>query len=180
FSEKLRIQDDARHFGTIQKRTIFVIIVILTLFYIKFPYIKVNINTLLIKDFNDDEVNDFLQLINYNPVNVRFIELDENKIDINIYENGYLDVEKYLNGIEGLYKTSDNTYTYNYAKGNIIIKNNCGSCEDCSKIELTKDGKIILCSEIKSEADITYYLDRPLIFREILKDIIIEKPKGLI
>ena len=142
--------------------------------------IKVNINTLLIKDFNDDEVNDFLQLINYNPVNVRFIELNENKIDINIYENGYLDVEKYLNGIEGLYKTSDNTYTYNYAKGNIIIKNKCGSCEDCSKIELTKDGKIILCSEIKSEADITYYLDRPLIFREILKDIIIEKPKGLI
>ena len=42
--------------------------------------IKVNINTLLIKNFNDDEINDFLQLINYNPINVRFIELNENKI----------------------------------------------------------------------------------------------------
>jgi len=142
--------------------------------------IKVNINALLIKDFNNDEINDFLQLTNYNPINIRFIELNQNKIDKNIYENGYLDVEECLNEIEGLYKIKDNTYSYNRAKGNIIVKNKCGSCEDCSKIELTKDGKIILCSEIKSEVDIIHYLNRPLIFREILKDIIIEKPKGLI
>lgn len=142
--------------------------------------IKVNINTLLIKNFNDDEINDFLQLINYNPINVRFIELNENKIDRNIYENGYLNVENSLKEIEGLYKINDNTYSYNNSKGNIIVKNKCGTCEECNKIELTKDGIIRLCSEVKSEADIIHYLNRPLIFKELLKEIIIEKPKGLI
>lgn len=147
--------------------------------------IKVKINCVAIKGFNDDEVYDFIELTKYNPVDVRFIELMPIGEAKNIYKNGYMNVHEIINSIENLHRIDGEQgspakyYKYNNSKGRIgiITPLSCSFCEECNRIRVTYDGKIKLCLHSKEEIDIKDYLNRPIIFKEVLKDIILEKPE---
>ena len=147
--------------------------------------IKVKINCVAIKGFNDGEIYDFMELIRYNPIDVRFIELMPIGEGQKVYKNGYINVYEMIESIEGLYQvpSEDNSpakyYKYDGAKGRIgvITPLSCSFCKDCNRIRVTSNGKIKLCLHSKEEIDIKKYLNRPLIFREALKDMILDKPE---
>ena len=146
--------------------------------------IKVKINCVVIKRFNDDEVYDFIEMANYYPIDVRFIELMPIGEGEYFYENGYFNISKLINEIDELYKIEDEKgsttrlYQGKYAKGRIgiITPISCQFCNTCNRIRITSDGKIKLCLHSNEETDIRYYLNKPMIFKEVLKEIILKKP----
>lgn len=147
--------------------------------------IKVKINCVVIKRFNDDEIYDFIDMANYYPIDVRFIELMPLGEGRYLYENGYFNITKFINETDGLYKIEDEKgstarlYQANYAKGRIgiITPISCSFCNTCNRIRVTSDGKIKLCIHSNEETDIRYYLNKPMIFKEVLKEIILKKPE---
>lgn len=146
--------------------------------------IKVKINCVVIKRFNDDEVYDFIEMANYYPIDVRFIELMPLGEGEYFYENGYFNISNFINDIDELYKIEDEKgstarlYQAKYAKGRIGIVTpiSCQFCNTCNRIRITSDGKIKLCLHSNEETDIRYYLNKPMIFKEVLKEIILKKP----
>ena len=146
--------------------------------------IKVKINCVVIKRFNDDEVYDFIEMANYYPIDVRFIELMPLGEGEYFYENGYFNISNFINDIDELYKIEDEKgstarlYQAKYAKGRIVIITpiSCQFCNTCNRIRITSDGKIKLCLHSNEETDIRYYLNKPMIFKEVLKEIILKKP----
>ena len=146
--------------------------------------IKVKINCVVIKRFNDDEVYDFIEMANYYPIDVRFIELMPLGEGEYFYENGYFNISNFINDIDELYKIEDEKgstarlYQAKYAKGRIgiITPISCQFCNTCNRIRITSDGKIKLCLHSNDETDIRYYLNKPMIFKEVLKEIILKKP----
>lgn len=148
--------------------------------------LKVKINCTLIGDFNDDEVDDFLALTQYSPIDLRFVELMPLGEAKRIYKKGYINVREVIENIEGLYKLreDENTlakyYKFKGAKGRvgIITPISSPSCSNCNKIILTNRGTIKLCLNSNEEIDIKKYLNKPLLFREEIKDIILQKPSS--
>ena len=146
--------------------------------------IKVKINCVVIKRFNDDEVYDFIEMANYYPIDVRIIELMPLGEGEYFYENGYFNISNFINDIDELYKIEDEKgstarlYQAKYAKGRIgiITPISCQFCNTCNRIRITSDGKIKLCLHSNEETDIRYYLNKPMIFKEVLKEIILKKP----
>ena len=146
--------------------------------------IKVKINCVVIKRFNDDEVYDFIEMANYYPIDVRFIELMPLGEGEYFYENWYFNISNFINDIDELYKIEDEKgstarlYQAKYAKGRIgiITPISCQFCNTCNRIRITSDGKIKLCLHSNEETDIRYYLNKPMIFKEVLKEIILKKP----
>ena len=143
--------------------------------------IKVKINCVVIKRFNDDEVYDFIEMANYYPIDVRFIELMPLGEGEYFYENGYFNISNFINDIDELYKIEDEKgstarlYQAKYAKGRIgiITPISCQFCNTCNRIRITSDGKIKLCLHSNEETDIRYYLNKPMIFKEVLKEILV-------
>lgn len=70
-------------------------------------------------------------------------------------------------------------YKLQNSKGKVGIINpmTCSFCSDCNRIKLTSNGFIKPCLYSKEEIDIKDYLNKPMIFREILKEILLEKPE---
>ena len=146
--------------------------------------IKVKINCVVINGFNDDEIHDFINMTNYYPIDVRFIELMPIGEGKHFYEDGYFNITNCINKIDELYKIEDDIdstaklYKIDYAKGRVgvITPLSSPSCNRCNKIKVTSNGKIKPCISSNEEADITYYLDKPMMFKEVLKEVIYKKP----
>lgn len=145
--------------------------------------IKVKINCVLIDGFNDDEIIDFITLTMNYPIDVRFMELVPLGEAEKIYYSGYIDIVDAISNVDGLYrikeekKSGSRYYKLKNSKGKveIITPMNCSFCSDCNHIILTSNGFIKPCLYSKEEVDIKYYLNKPMIFREILKEIILER-----
>ena len=88
-------------------------------------------------------------------------------------------VQGYLYKIEDEKGSTARLYQANYAKGRIgiITPISCSFCNTCNRIRVTSDGKIKLCIHSNEETDIRYYLNKPMIFKEVLKEIILKKPE---
>ena len=113
---------------------------------------KVKLNTVLIGDFNDDEIPALAELTRRYPLDVRFIEL------MPMYDSGDFGPEAYIpytvvldklpelepvdpdGGVAKLYRLPD-------AKGNIglISPVSAHFCAACNRVRLTADGKIKPC-----------------------------------
>jgi len=139
--------------------------------------VKVNINCVIIDTFNDDEIYDYIDMANYYPVDIRFIELMPFGEGQYIYEEGYFNLSEYINQIDILYKTEDEKdtnakmYKVNHSKGRIGIITDV-RYNTCNKVIVTLDGKIKLSMHSNEEVDIRYYLNKPMIFKEILRESI--------
>ncbi len=66
--------------------------------------INLKINCVAIKDFNDDELVDFMNLTIGNNIDVRLIELLPNNIDENVYKRGYINLDEYMKNLEAIDK----------------------------------------------------------------------------
>lgn len=148
--------------------------------------LPVKINCVIIDEFNTDEVYDFIRLAKYNNVDVRFVELtpwDNNK---RLYDLSYVNVKELMENLEDINVLGfEDEYNAKYYKienlkgrvGIISPISNC-FCESCDKFMITHDGFIRLCLHADEEIDLREFLHKPIMFKEVIKEIIKEKAKA--
>lgn len=146
----------------------------------------IKLNVVLIKGFNDDEIEDFVNLTIDKEIEIRFIEL----MPIGI--NGLKFYEKFLSSKTVLQKipnlipivSKDEFSTAKYyklegAKGKIGLINPISHnfCSKCNRFRLTSDGKIKPCLHSNREIDIKSALREDKDIIPILAKAIRVKPK---
>ena len=128
---------------------------------------KVKVNVVLIKGFNDNEIIDFINLTEFLPVSIRFIEFmpfagnqwDRSKM---VSQKEILDQVSAHFSESNLEKLEDEK---NFTAREFKIKNHLGSfgiissitnpfCDGCNRIRLTANGKIKNCLFSNSETDL--------------------------
>lgn len=152
-----------------------------SLFYAIKKGFKVKINVALIGGFNDDEIQDFVNLANKYDLEVRFIELMQIGETANWSKDKFVSnkivLEKVpeleFDGVSGVAKI----YKIKGQKGRIglISPISCSFCEDCNRIRLTSDGKLKPCLHSKDEINLKGLSGEEL--EEVFKRGIFEKPE---
>lgn len=145
----------------------------------------IKINVVLIKGFNEDEIENFVNLTKYEEVHIRFIEL----MPIGSLKywslNNYISNETVLAEVKELQEVPSHDissparyYKLPGAKGRIglISPISCKFCENCNRMRLTIDGKIKLCLHSNEEIDIKTPLRQGKDIKKLIENIIISKP----
>tara|TARA_R110002050_G_scaffold275455_1_gene420217 strand:+ start:24256 stop:25263 length:1008 start_codon:yes stop_codon:yes gene_type:complete len=128
---------------------------------------KVKLNAVLMKDFNDNEIIDFINFTKDLPISVRFIEFmpfDGNKWDISKMVS-YADVMQYVNSsfsetqIERLQDAPNDTsknYKIKGYKGSFAIISSVTNpfCDSCNRLRLTANGQLKNCLFSAGESDL--------------------------
>lgn len=128
---------------------------------------QVKVNVVLIKEFNDNEIIDFIQLTQHLPLSIRFIEFmpfagnewDRSKM---VSQQEILDVVHTAFAKTNVEKLQDDK---NFTSRDFKIKNYAGSfgiissitnpfCDGCNRIRLTANGKIKNCLFSNHETDL--------------------------
>lgn len=144
----------------------------------------VKINTVLIGGFNDDEIEDFVNLTIDNPIDVRFIELmpigeaASFAKDNFIPNSNVLDVVKNLIPVVSEDKSSPAVYyKLPNAKGKIGLINpiSCKFCKNCNRVRLTSTGKLKLCLHSNREIDLRNALLEVKDIKKIIMNSILTK-----
>lgn len=146
----------------------------------------IKLNVVLMKDFNEDEIENFVNLTKDEEIDVRFIEL----MPIGALKywslNNYISNETVLKNIEGLVETETvdisspaRYYKLPGSKGRVGLINpiSCKFCENCNRIRLTADGKIKPCLHSNDEIDLKTPLRQGKDINGLIGDIIKNKPK---
>ena len=152
-----------------------------SLFYAIKKGFKVKINVVLIGGFNDDEIQDFVNLANKYELEVRFIELMQIGETANWSKDKFVSnkivldkvPELEFDGVSGVAKI----YKIKGQKGRIglISPISCSFCEDCNRIRLTSDGKLKPCLHSRDEINLKGLSGEEL--EEVFKRGIYEKPE---
>lgn len=147
----------------------------------------IKINTVLIGGFNEDEIENFVNLTVHNEIDIRFIEL------MPMGQVGKWSREKFIPGETVLNKVKDlipvdredisspaSYYKLKGAKGKIgiISPMTCKFCEDCNRLRLTSDGKLKLCLHSKEMLDLKYLLRSGKNIEEAIINFINKKPQS--
>jgi cyclic pyranopterin phosphate synthase len=146
----------------------------------------IKINTVLIKGFNDDEIEKFVNFTIENPVDVRFIELMPLGESSNYAQNKYLSNVEVLKQIPELMAVLEpektgpaEYYQVPGAKGRVGLINPISKhfCSECNRIRVTTDGKIKPCLHSYFEIDILKLREEGLTYLQILEKAIGAKPE---
>jgi cyclic pyranopterin phosphate synthase len=143
----------------------------------------IKINTVAIKNFNDDEVFAFAQLAKDKPFQVRFIELMPVGHDNSNYGEDYLPITQLMKKISSHYELEQlsgkknksdgpaKIYKIKGGRGEIGFINPVSNhfCSTCNRLRLTADGKLRVCLLKDEEIDLKKAL------REKCSDLDLEK-----
>jgi cyclic pyranopterin phosphate synthase len=143
----------------------------------------IKINTVAIKNFNDDEVFAFAQLAKDKPFQVRFIELMPVGHDNSNYGEDYLPITQLMKKISSHYELEQlsgkknksdgpaKIYKIKGGRGEIGFINPVSNhfCSTCNRLRLTADGKLRVCLLKDEEIDLKKAL------REKCSDMALEK-----
>ena len=122
-------------------------------------FAPIKINTVAIKNFNDDEVFAFAELAKNKPFQVRFIELMPIGHSQSDYGNDFLPLEQLMQKIQGRYKLEPvngrknktdgpaSLFKISGGRGEIGFINPVSNhfCSTCNRLRLTADGKLRAC-----------------------------------
>ncbi|MRX41884.1 GTP 3',8-cyclase MoaA [Flavobacterium sp. LC2016-23] len=151
---------------------------------------KVKVNVVLMKDFNEDEIADFVRLTKFLPLSVRFIEFmpfagnewDRSKM---VSQSEILsEVEKVFSS-EEIQKLEDErnftarTYKIKDFQGDFGIISSITNpfCDGCNRIRLTANGKIKNCLFSNSETDLLTPLRNGELITSLISESIRNKKK---
>jgi cyclic pyranopterin phosphate synthase len=144
----------------------------------------IKINTVLIGGFNDDEIEDFINLTIDNDIEARFIELmpigevaDFAK-DNFISNNKVLKSAKELIALECEDKSSPAVYyklPNAIGKIGLISPISCKFCKNCNRVRLTSTGKLKLCLHSDREIDLRSALAEGKDVKKIIMESILIK-----
>lgn len=128
---------------------------------------QVKVNVVLMKGFNENEIVDFVQLTQFLPISVRFIEFmpfagnewDRSKMVsqkeiLSLVENNFSSEE--IQKLEDEKNFTARTYKINGFQGDFGIISSITNpfCDSCNRIRLTANGKIKNCLFSNSETDL--------------------------
>lgn len=128
---------------------------------------NIKLNVVLIKNFNDNEIIDFINLTKDKKITVRFIEFmpfDGNRWD----KSKLITYSELLDQVKAYYsekKVLQLPYEKNFTARNFRIQNHKGTfgiistvsnpfCDGCNRIRLTANGKLKNCLFSNSEVDL--------------------------
>lgn len=146
----------------------------------------VKLNVVLIGGFNDDEINDFINLTSNEEIDVRFIELmpigqaKDWSLDKFLSSNIILDNAPNLIPIKAKDISSPAIYyKLPNSKGNIGIINpiSCKFCSNCNRLRITYDGKLKSCLHSNDEIDLKDAINNNLDIKDIILNCVRNKPK---
>lgn len=148
--------------------------------------LPVKINCVLIDEFNTDEVYDFIRLTKYNNVDVRFVELTPWGSSKRLYDLSYVNTKELMESLEDInisgVEEDHNVkyYKMEKSKGRVGIISPISDCfcEKCNKMIITNDGFVRLCLYADEEIDLRDFLHKPIMFKEVIKDVLKEKPRN--
>lgn len=144
----------------------------------------IKVNMVAMKEFNDDEILDFVELTRHNDITVRFIELmpfDSHQI----WKTGkFFSADNIMNhlslNIKGIKAISGSSTEYHAFKVDgyrgkvaIIPAFTRSLCGNCNRIRITADGKLLNCLYSNSETDIRREMTNGSSDR-VIKDLICE------
>lgn len=153
---------------------------------------SLKINTVLLKDFNADEILDFADLTRARPLNVRFIEYMPTGINYFSYDKSFFSAQE-AKGIcdrlgELISIDNEQIQTANIFK----IKGFCGTigfispvtrpfCSSCNKLRLTSDGRLRNCLHSAKTVDLKKAINENNsedALSMLIKEAIVLKPKS--
>ncbi len=146
----------------------------------------IKINTVLIKGFNDDEIEKFVNFTVNQKIDVRFIELMPIGESSDYAEDYYLSNSQVLLRVPALkaiikfdQSSPADYYQLPGAKGRVGLINPISNhfCGSCNRIRVTTDGKIKPCLHSDYEIDLLALKKSGMTDKEILKKAILEKPE---
>ncbi|RKD31647.1 GTP 3',8-cyclase MoaA [Thermohalobacter berrensis] len=146
----------------------------------------IKINVVLIKGFNEDEIEDFLKFTE-DGIDVRFIELMPVGEASNWALERFISNEIVLNKVKDLVKVENINpsspavyYRLNNNKGRIGLINpiSCKFCNNCNKVRLTSTGSLKLCLHSNREIDLKGHLRKGSNLKNIIIKAIKEKPES--
>ena len=128
---------------------------------------NVKLNAVLIKDFNDNEIIDFINLTNELPINIRFIEFmpfDGNKWDMKKMVS-YKEIMNIVNAsfsedkvmrIQDAPNDTSKNYKIEGYKGSFAIISSVTNpfCDSCNRLRLTANGQMKNCLFSAKESDL--------------------------
>ncbi|HHX13958.1 MAG TPA: GTP 3',8-cyclase MoaA [Clostridiales bacterium] len=129
---------------------------------------RIKINVVLIKGFNDDEVENFVEMTKKRPLDVRFIELmpfaGQHEFAADKYMPGEDIIKRYP---EMVAETADDPsaparyYRLPGAPGRVglIEPMSHRFCDACNRIRITADGQLLSCLHSRAETDLKPYLN---------------------
>jgi cyclic pyranopterin phosphate synthase len=151
----------------------------------------VKVNTVIIKDFNDDEVLDFAEFARSWDVQVRFIEFMPFG-DTSLWNSSkVLDSANLEKTIRGAYRLLESVNSHRGPAKMFAIQGGAGQvgfispmsshiCRECNRIRLTADGKIKPCLFSDTEYDLRALLRGGATDEQIgsfITDVVGEKPE---
>lgn len=149
---------------------------------------NIKVNTVLLRNINDDEVLDFLEFSSKYDIEVRFLELMkigeayENNQSLFIPAKELIDKIKETEKLTPVKVSKDST-SFNYitdkkAKIGFIASESMPFCYSCSRIRLSATGKLRAC--LMSEAGIDLKGKTREEYRDIIYSVIAMKPDSRI
>lgn len=142
----------------------------------------IKVNCVLIKDFNINEIEEFIKLTKDREIQIRFIEVMKIGDNLEWGEGKYYNSEKILKRFPelNLVKCENVAKIYKYRdyKGEIgiISPNSNKFCSSCNRIRVTAKGRLKLCLHSDIELDLLEVV-RGENSEEVLKKILTEKPE---
>ena len=145
----------------------------------------IKINVVALRNFNDDEIMDFVQLTLQHKYNIRFIELMPFSDTTKTKDSKYISNEEIKSKLPSLIPLENQgvaeVFKYPEALGTIgfISAMSRHFCGNCNKIRLTADGKLKTCLHSNQEIDLNEVLntgDEELL-KETIKSAILHKEK---
>lgn len=151
----------------------------------------VKLNVVILKDFNEDEILDFVQLSQEYPLEVRFIEwmpLGDGKEEDDYYVSNEEIRERIIQNheifkAEGSGSGPAELFLQSGSKGKVgfISPLSCNFCKLCNRLRLTSEGEIRPCLASDREYDLKALLRGGATLLEVqrrLEEIITYKPSG--
>lgn len=148
--------------------------------------LPIKLNIVLIKDFNEEDIEGLVNLTKYEEIDVRFIELmpigNLRNWALSRYLNSNIVFEKVpeLMEVEALDVSSPaKYYSLPGGRGRVGLINpiSCKFCSNCNRIRLTADGKLKPCLHSNKEVDIRKCILEKKDIDELIYDIVMNKPK---
>ena len=146
----------------------------------------IKINTVLIGDFNTDEIENFVYITKEENIDVRFIELMPIGEASEWASKKFVSNDLVLEKVPELEKTvavdaSSPAVYYKLpgGKGKVGIINpiSCKFCDACNRVRLTSTGKLKLCLHSDDEIDLRAVLRSGGDLKEFIKNSILLKPE---
>lgn len=158
---------------------------------IEMSFRKVKINTVLLKNFNDQEFSSFLNFVKNNKISLRFIELMPTIENKDYFKKHYLSSQAWIDNLKEMgwieaQKAKDAgpaielKHPHFMGELGFITPFQSNFCQSCNRLRISSKGALKLCLFGTGDVSLRKYLQEESLQEELLQEmkkiILIKKP----